>query len=68
MIENKKSFPSMTVFFYICEYLGVSPKEFFDYENRNPRQLHEIVENLKKLDDTSLVHIAGLVKELSNKR
>ncbi len=27
-IENKKSFPSMQVFFYICEYLDVTPKEF----------------------------------------
>ncbi len=68
MIENRKSFPSMTVFFYICEYLGVSPKEFFDHENRNPRQLNEIIEHLKRLDDTALIHIAGLVKELSSKR
>jgi len=24
-IENRKSLPSMQVFFYICEYLGVTP-------------------------------------------
>ncbi|MBQ2903618.1 MAG: helix-turn-helix transcriptional regulator, partial [Clostridia bacterium] len=29
-IENGVNFPSMTVFFYICEYLGVTPMEFFD--------------------------------------
>ena len=29
-IENKKSLPSMPSFFYICEYLGVTPQEFFD--------------------------------------
>lgn len=68
MIENKKSFPSMAVFFYICEYLSISPKEFFDDGNKNPQQLNEIIENLRKLDDTALVHIAGLVKELSNKK
>ena len=27
-IENKKSLPSMTGFFYICEYLGIHPKRF----------------------------------------
>ena len=27
-IENGVNYPSMTVFFYICEYLGVTPKEF----------------------------------------
>lgn len=29
-IENKKSLPSMPSFFYICEYLGITPQEFFD--------------------------------------
>ena len=35
-IENKKSLPSMPSFFYICEYLGVTPQEFFDEGNANP--------------------------------
>ena len=26
-IENGKAFPSLQAFFYICEYLQVSPKE-----------------------------------------
>ena len=30
-IESKKMLPSMSVFFYICEYFGISPKEFFDF-------------------------------------
>ena len=30
-IENKKNLPSMAAFFYICEYLEVSPQEFFDF-------------------------------------
>ena len=32
-IENKNNLPSMTVFFYICTYLDVTPKEFFDFDN-----------------------------------
>ena len=35
-IENKKSLPAMQSFFYICEYLGVTPQEFFDEANPNP--------------------------------
>ena len=27
-IENKRAMPSMTGFFYICEYLGISPTNF----------------------------------------
>ena len=41
-IENKHSFPSMQVFFYICDYFDISPKEFFDFENTNPTKLKEI--------------------------
>ena len=29
-IESGKSLPSMTGFFYICEYLGITPEEFFE--------------------------------------
>ena len=28
-IENGVNLPSMSTFFYICEYLGVTPEEFF---------------------------------------
>ena len=35
-IETGVSFPSMTAFFYICDFLGVTPSEFFDTENTNP--------------------------------
>ena len=30
-IENGRAFPKMEVFFEICDYLGVSPSEFFRY-------------------------------------
>ena len=32
-IENGHNLPSMAVFFYICDYLGVTPAEFFEVEN-----------------------------------
>lgn len=67
-IENKKSLPSMTVFLYICEYFGVTPMEFFDEENKNPEKLKELIEDLKRMDDKALSHMAGLAKELVNKK
>lgn len=66
-IENKKSLPSMSVFLYICEYFGITAKEFFDEGNKDPEKLKELIEDLKRLDDNSLSHIAGLVKELTHK-
>ena len=38
-IENGKSFPTMTNFFYICEYLNITPMEFFDMSSDNPEKL-----------------------------
>lgn len=66
-IENKKSLPSMPVFLYICEYFGITAKEFFDEGNDDPVKLKEIIEDLKRLDDKALSHMAGLAKELANK-
>lgn len=28
-IEGGKNYPSMEAFFYICDFLGITPKEFF---------------------------------------
>lgn len=63
-IENRKAFPSMQGFFYICEFLGVTPAEFFDKENEVPLRLREILEDLKCLDKEQLLLIQGIVREM----
>lgn len=63
-IENRKAYPSMQVFFYICEYLGVSPSEFFDEENGNPTEIQEIINDLKALDPENLKNIKAIIKGL----
>ena len=42
-IENGVNFPSMTVFFYICDYFGITPKDFFDMETANPMKAHDLL-------------------------
>jgi len=63
-IESGKSMPSLSGIFYICDYLGVTPSEFFDMEVQNPTRLKEIVANLKRLDDRQLDMISSLVKDI----
>ena len=63
-IENGKAFPSMQTFFYICEYLEITPAEFFDLQSDDPRILRSLQENLKKLTPTQLEHIASIVADL----
>lgn len=63
-IESGKSMPSLTGIFYICDYLGITPSEFFDMEDQNPTKLNEIIVNLKRLDDRQLDTISVLVRDL----
>ena len=64
-IENKKSLPAMQSFFYICEYLGVTPQEFFDEGNPCPTELCKFMEEAKKLSPQARDHILELMKEMN---
>ena len=64
-IENRKMFPSLQTFFYICEFLGVSPQEFFDADNAHPDQLSDLIADLKKLDADMLSYISKIVKAIA---
>ena len=66
-IESGKSYPKMENFFYICEYLNVTPKEFFDTDNAAPEHLNKLIENLKKLDRKQLDTISQMVNALLEK-
>ena len=63
-IENGINYPSMTVFFYICDYLGVTPKEFFDTETLNPTKANELLEAAKGLSSEKLDHLIAIAKGL----
>lgn len=63
-IENKKNLPSMAAFFYICEYLEISPQEFFEFDSKNPQKLDELIGYMKKIDDSQLDNLMGIVKGL----
>lgn len=64
-IETGQGTPSLSGIFYICEYLGVTPSEFFDMDNLNPAKLNNINKYLKKFDDEQLDIIEKLVRSLS---
>lgn len=63
-IENCVNFPSMTVFFYICDYLSISPKEFFETETTNPTKINELTTAVKKLSSEQLDNLIALAKGL----
>jgi len=63
-IENGKSLPSMSMFLYICEYFKITPQEFFDEENENPKLIQDILNESRKLNKQSLESILTIIRNM----
>ena len=63
-IESGKSMPSLSVIFYICEYLGISPKDFFDIDAASPSKANELYSIAKGLSNEQLDNLIALAKGL----
>lgn len=63
-IENGASLPSMSTFFYICEYFGITPSEFFEVSTECPPALKATLENLKSLSLEQLEHINTIIGDI----
>lgn len=66
-IENKRTLPSMQLFFYICDYFGITPYEFFHPNLESPTKTDELIREIGKLSPSEAEHILLLVKDLGNK-
>ena len=66
-IENRTNYPSMTGFFYICEYLGMTPQEFFDTENVAPTKTRALLEAARGLDGEQIDHLIAIANGLKRK-
>lgn len=63
-IESGKSMPSLSGIFLICEYLGITPKDFFDVDSNNPSKAKELLEIAKTLSNEQLDSLINLAKGL----
>lgn len=63
-IETGKSMPSLSGFFYICDYLDITERDFFDDGNEYPEQLRAVFQDMQKLSPEQLQNIHAIVKEL----
>ncbi len=66
-IENNKALPSMQGFFYICEYLEITPRDFFDIDIKYPEKYTEFLEDVKQLKKEDFQALTVLAKTLSKK-
>ena len=63
-IENGINLPSMTVFFYICEYFNITPYEFFDNNMHDPQKTNELLELTRGMKKEQLELLISLAKGL----
>ena len=56
--------PSLAGIYYICDFLGISVSEFFEFDNRHPTRLNDIICDLKRMDDKQLNAVAMIIKEI----
>ena len=63
-IENGVNYPSMTMFFYICDFLGVTPQEFFDTQTADPTRTDELLRAAKHLKSEQLSHLIAFIKSI----
>ncbi|MBD5144750.1 MAG: helix-turn-helix transcriptional regulator [Ruminococcus sp.] len=63
-IENKKALPSVQMFLYICEFLGVELKDLFEEGVASPSTLNEDIAELKSLSPKQFDLLTALAKEM----
>lgn len=63
-IENQQTLPSLPVFFNICEYLGITPEQFFAVDFKNPKIISNIIRDLKDLNQEQLACLSVIIHDL----
>ncbi|MBQ2642366.1 MAG: helix-turn-helix transcriptional regulator [Eubacterium sp.] len=66
-IENGRAYPSMEVFFKICEELDITPVDFFDLDNKHPERLGRLIPFLDLLSEDEYNNIALIIEALADK-
>lgn len=66
-IENGKSLPSMQVFFYICEYLEITPFEFWNPLIQYPAEQRKLLDMLQHLAPDQFKALYTLIETMHKK-
>ena len=66
-ISSGRSMPSLGEFLYICEYLGVTPKEFFEEEMKDPQLVQSLCELTRNMSEADLNVLISTAERLNDK-
>ena len=63
-IESGYSLPSLSGFFYICEFLEVTPYEFFNYYMKDDDKIQKILNILFSLSPRQLDYFFEILNDI----
>lgn len=63
-IECGTTFPTMSNFFYICEYLNVTPQEFFNFSEEPSNGMNALTDQLQQFDSEQINALATFIKTI----
>ena len=66
-ISRGKALPSFSEFLYICEYLGVTPAEFFDSSLEDPQAICKLRNYAQQLSPEDLDALVKMAERLAAK-
>lgn len=66
-ISSGKAMPSFSEFLYICEYLSVEPKTFFETDSEEPLLINKLNTIAKKLPFDDLAALVNIAERLVSK-
>ena len=66
-ISSGRSVPSLGEFLYICEYLGVTPREFFDEDIAEPQLVQKLYELTRNMSEADLNVLISTAERLNDK-
>lgn len=63
-IENSVNYPSMSVFFNICDYFNITPKDFFDTGATHPAKVDQLLSLVREMDNAQLDHLIAIAADM----
>ena len=65
-ITSGRALPSMSEFLYICEYLGVTPMEFFNEEKSTTLTQQKAIDYIYTMSDEDISLMIGFIERMKN--
>ncbi len=63
-ITSGRALPSMSEFLYICEYLGVTPMEFFNEGKETTLIQQKAIEHIYSMPDEDIKLLIGFIERM----